>query len=225
MEKNTRILAIETSGSTCGAALIDNSGLLGEYNLYGSNLHDRLLSENIRRLLGDLSFDVKDIDAVAVSAGPGSFTGLRIGAAVAKGLCFGDNPPLIAVPTLSALALAASQSYGKFEFYKILPVIPAYKDIIYYQEFDKAAKPKSEIQTGTISEFAVDSGNTLLCGPGAGLVSDDSSVEVLNTLSPAYIATLGMQMFREGKLTSTTDFTPHYVQEFEPKTNRKKLNI
>lgn len=220
------LLAIETSGSVCGVCLGDDSGVIAEYSLYGKNLHDKMLSELIRRITNDFNYKIDDLGAVAVSAGPGSFTGLRIGASVAKALCYGDDPKLIAVPTLSALAISASETAEAMKVKSIIPVIPAYKNIIYYQEFDPEGKEISAIESVEYDDFPDNKiENTLFCGPGSNMVKGGLNIGIHNELNSRMIFRLGYEYFRDSKFTKADDFIPMYVQEFQPKTGRKNLKI
>ena len=100
-----RILGIETSTPVCGVALVDSEWVVAEYTLDAGVGHAERLLPMVRRILEDAGLQPSDLDGVAVAAGPGSFTGLRIGMSTAKGLCLASDLPLLAVPTLEGLAL------------------------------------------------------------------------------------------------------------------------
>ena len=104
------ILGIETSTAVCSAALCQNGTLLKQCISYEGGNHAKLLPVYIDELLQYTRDNAMKIDAVALSEGPGSYTGLRIGTATAKGLCYGLDIPLIPVPTLEVLCLAAKES-------------------------------------------------------------------------------------------------------------------
>jgi len=106
------ILAMDTTSRVCTVALSEACGFLGEYSLGVERAHSRWLHPAIARLLEDTGTTGERITAVAVSAGPGSFTGLRIGVAAAKALAYAWNVPLLPVPTLDALARAAGPGTG-----------------------------------------------------------------------------------------------------------------
>ena len=99
-----KILAIDTSSLVCSAAVSDDGALLGEYTLINGLTHSQKLMPLVDSLLKALSLSIKDIDAFAVTNGPGSFTGLRIGIAAIKGFAFAEKKPVIAVSTLEAMA-------------------------------------------------------------------------------------------------------------------------
>jgi len=145
-----KIISIETSGPVCSVALSDGDSFISELYNSDGNRHDELCAEFVRRLLVEKNLTISNIDAIAVSSGPGSFTGLRIGASIAKALCFKESendyaPRLIAVPTLSAFANEAMENinfqkvpnFRKVENTKIIAFIPAQKDYLYYQIFTR----------------------------------------------------------------------------------------
>ena len=99
-----KILALESSAVAASAALCEDETLLGEYTLQNGNTHSETLLPLAEALLRSFSLSADDVDLFAVSAGPGSFTGVRIGCATLKGLAFGTNKPCLGVSTLEALA-------------------------------------------------------------------------------------------------------------------------
>lgn len=102
--KTMKILAIESSGLAAGIAVTENNTLLGEYTMNYKKTHSQTLLPMLDELVKMIELDLNTIDAIAVSMGPGSFTGLRIGSATAKGLGLALNKPIIPVPTVDALA-------------------------------------------------------------------------------------------------------------------------
>ena len=102
------ILCIETSTTSCSIALAKNGQVVAlKENNEGLN-HSVLAAPYVEEILKEYNIEVEDLDAVAVSMGPGSYTGLRIGVSLAKGLCYGANIPLISIPTLQALTINAA---------------------------------------------------------------------------------------------------------------------
>lgn len=120
------ILGIETATMTGGLALIDEEKLISEYTLNMKTTHSSRLMPALDWILKDASLNKNQIDGIAISIGPGSFTGLRIGLATAKGLAMGLNIPLVTVPTLDALAYNVTYSP-----YQICPVLDARKKEVY----------------------------------------------------------------------------------------------
>jgi tRNA threonylcarbamoyl adenosine modification protein YeaZ len=183
------ILAIETSGKTCSISLASfdfcsnftakNCSILGEYNIFESNKHDKFTAEFCRRIIEDNELNFKDLAAVAISIGPGSFTGLRIGTSVAKGLCFDDsfldnsennsekainnvnkNIKIIAVPTLDTIANNANNFINSLKSinykneqennFEILAIIPSHSNFVYHQLFNEKNEKMSEISLSEI---------------------------------------------------------------------------
>ncbi len=109
MDEYLPILAIETSGGTCSAAILVDSKISAEITIRQKHIHSKKLLSMIDQLLVTAGLKIEDVKSVAVSIGPGSFTGLRIGLAAAKGLAYGRSIPIIPVPTFEALALQISR--------------------------------------------------------------------------------------------------------------------
>ena len=121
-----KILAFDTSATVATVALCDNERLLAEYTVNNGNTHSETLLPMIESLLGHFSMSVSDVDLFAVSAGPGSFTGVRIGAATLKGLAFASDKPCVGVSTLQAIAENLSVCKGL-----ICPVMNARRAQVY----------------------------------------------------------------------------------------------
>ena len=107
-----RILAFESSAKAASVAILQDGALLGEYYQNSGQTHSRTLMQMAANLLENCDLTVRDIDAVAVASGPGSFTGVRIGVAAAKGFAWGRELPLYGVSTLEAMAVTHSRCKG-----------------------------------------------------------------------------------------------------------------
>jgi tRNA threonylcarbamoyladenosine biosynthesis protein TsaB len=230
-----KILSIETSGTICSVALSEGDFILSELSNADGNRHDELCAEYVRNLLNENNLSVNDLDAVAVSSGPGSFTGLRIGASLAKALCFKENekdyaPKLISVPTLSSFAnevvnrlnFPKVRNFRKVDFSKIMVTIPAQKDVLYYQEFDAKGQEISEIKICQIDDFkSLDFNDTLLCGPQVEMIENLIAPPYRIEYSAKHIAKLAIKKFKAGEFTDASTYKPLYVQDFIVK---KKIN-
>src|ERR1700744_5324741 len=104
------ILQIETATSSCSVALADWGKLVAVKEMTGRNVHAESITLFIGEIINQAGIQYRDLSAIAVGAGPGSYTGLRIGVSTAKGLCFALDKPLIAVDTLAAMAYGAISS-------------------------------------------------------------------------------------------------------------------
>jgi len=226
MIKDDYILSIESSDNTCGVALSQRGLIIGEVNYYGKNLHDRLLAEMCRNLLSDFNLQFDDISAIAVSAGPGSFTGLRISAALAKGICFGGDIKLIAVPNLSAFAYSALPFAVKMNISKICVLIKSNNNSSYLQIFNCADFSSGEIlliSNDELNEHLTD--DTIYVGSSA-YESKSTNVLVHFTKTKAeFIANLAEKMYLENNFVEPSEYEPMYVQNFTPKSSSKVLNI
>jgi tRNA threonylcarbamoyladenosine biosynthesis protein TsaB len=121
------LLALETSGSVSGVYLSDGERMLGQITLHQKNIHSRRLSLSIRQLLEHLDLTEQDLSGIILSAGPGSFTGLRIGYSLGKGLAHALKCPIIEVPTLDIWARQIGRtSLPVFSF------VNAHRDEIFY---------------------------------------------------------------------------------------------
>ena len=99
-----RVLAIDSAGLVASVAVVEDGVLIAEYTMNYKKTHSQTLLPMLEEVKKAISLDLSSIDAIAVAAGPGSFTGLRIGSATAKGLGLALDKPLIGVPTVDALA-------------------------------------------------------------------------------------------------------------------------
>lgn len=144
------ILNIDTSTSVCSVALSRDGQLLAlKENNEGLN-HSLLLGTYIDDILKENHLTVGTLDAVSVSMGPGSYTGLRIGVSMAKGLCYGASRPLIAVNTLQALAESVSERIGEDALY--CPMLDARRMEVYTALFDKENRTVMDTKAEIIDE-------------------------------------------------------------------------
>jgi len=204
-----KILALETSGSVCSVAL-ETPTFFGEYTVDGNNLHDEMLAELVSRISDDSKTDISDLDAIALSAGPGSFTGLRIGAALCKGLCFGGFPKFIAVPTLKAYAYIAINHAKDLNINQIFTYLPSQKEYIFHQKYDLDLNPLGEIEIDEIlnlDELAKD------CYVSSNKVNKITAKTILELAKVDYC---------KNEFEDVETFEPAYIQEFKPNTSPKK---
>lgn len=210
------LLSIESTGSTCGIALsrLTDGILLAEYILLQPNMHDKMLATLIRQCTDAFDITVQDCRAIAVSAGPGSFTGLRIGMAMAKGLCFDTTIPLICVPTLNALAL------------ECLPLIPAQADLlriiqhshgntVYMADFDKAGNILQQPQACDINQIEP-SQELCYAGTGAHMLKGGNILPGMDKIYPHSIAAYAYQQYKQGEIADVLSANPYYASDFIP---------
>ncbi len=135
---NKPILAIGTAGKLCSVALLISETDYFLYNINKNQVHSEKLINMIDIVLKDSKTELSDLEAIAVSIGPGSFTGLRIGLSTVKGLALGCNLPIIPVSEFDATALQISASLKKDEIFNI--AIKVNSDEIYYAKYQKEQK-------------------------------------------------------------------------------------
>lgn len=135
-----KIIAMDSSGLVASVAVIEDDTLIGEYNVQYKKTHSQTLLPMLDELRKMVDLDLSTVDAVALAAGPGSFTGLRIGSATAKGLGFALDIPLIEIPTLDGLAC---NLYGSDKL--ICPIMDARRNQVYTGVYEFVAKEETPI--------------------------------------------------------------------------------
>ena len=219
------ILAIESSGEPLSIALAQGERLLGLSLLGLPRIHDRMAAELVRRLLQDCNLSAAQLDAVAISAGPGSFTSLRIGASLAKGLCMEGRPALVPVPTLEALAEAAllvARMLGAEQILACIPTTDSPDAELFVQRFalDSAELSIRSFPEGLQrlrAESLEPSPRTLLCGPASGRLRGGLRLPYLERLSAEWIAASGLRRLLSGQFVAAEEFLPLYGWEFTPR--------
>ena len=110
-----KFILIESSGDVCSVAVSRGSQIIAEKSIQEPNSHSIYLAQFVDDVLKESGLEIATLDAVIIGGGPGSYTGLRIGCSLAKGLCFGSDLPLIACSTLAAFAASAQLEFPKAE--------------------------------------------------------------------------------------------------------------
>lgn len=211
------LLSIESSSNICSIAIAEKDSILLEYSIALPNSHDQYLAEFVRRGLQDLGFAPDNFSAVAISSGPGSFTGLRIGTAFAKGFCFGNETKLVPVPTLFAFAYNCKEVACLFSK-RIVAVIHSHKDFFFFQFFDYEASPISEVSYLQVEELAkILRPDDFLVGIGAEKLGVGRTFSIFNKLNASTISKAGWKLLLEEKTVSAEEFVPSYYLEFQPK--------
>lgn len=226
-----RILAIDTSTRVGSIALVEGPLLKAQNILDIRATHNQRLLPGIERILTDAGWSLDDLDGFAVSLGPGSFTGLRIGLSIVKGLAWATGKPLVGVPTLDGLAANVS-----FVPYMICPILDARKGEIYaalYRQGDEGIPErltsymaiKPEEMLALISETTVIIGDGLL-SHGDYLRRELGNLLVLapphlSVIHASSVAWLGWHRLRSGEFEDVSSCTPLYVRPSEAELNRK----
>lgn len=218
MNPQPLILAIETSGAPCSVAVWQGNVPLAESTLETPYVHDHVLATFAGNIVRTLGLSLEDIDTIAVSAGPGSFTGLRIGFAFAKGLCFHTHRRLVMVPTLDALASAAATVARYLPECDIAATVLAHDVFFYVQHFTNTGEPLTTTHVLHIDDLQTRiSSNTVVCGPGANAVRHGIHIPGLMRLTARFIAMRAVQLIEHKAYANPATAVPLYIQEFHPR--------
>lgn len=227
-----KILALDSSGLVASVAVAEDGILLGEYTINYKKTHSQTLLPMLEAVRDMIELDMESVDAIAVAAGPGSFTGLRIGSATAKGLAQAMNKPVIGIPTLEGLAY---NLYGTDKL--VCPLMDARRNQVYtgVYTFQKeeggyalcTVKEQCAVDISQIVEFLNESGKKtgkeiLFLGDGVpvfqAVLTEKLAVPFgfapahLNRQRAAAVAALGEVYFRQGKAVPAAGHVPEYLR-------------
>lgn len=212
------ILAIESSADICSAAVFFDENNTYEENLTGKHVHSEKLLTTINGVLKQSTLTINDIKAIAISIGPGSFTGLRIGMATAKGLAFGVNLPIIPVPTYDAFALQVFNEIENGENFIIANSVNT--EELYVSEFkreDSHFKTITNVHLVKKKEFRAEI--YFNCRIFGNFIDANSEKKIS---SPnAVIVAKWAYLFGKDLLTSNYDYLePNYIKNFIAKVKK-----
>ena len=224
-----KILGLDTSGLVAGAAVVEDQVLLAEYATNYKKTHSQTLLPMLDELRNMIELDLDTLDAVAVASGPGSFTGLRIGSATAKGLGLALKKPLVEVPTLEGLAWNLWGASGL-----VCPLMDARRGQVYAAAYEYVPEKEALRLRTVISPAAVEltelleqlnglKREVIFLGDGVPVYLDliREKARVPYRLAPAAcnrqraasIASLGAVYFAEGRTVSARDHKPVYLRK------------
>jgi tRNA threonylcarbamoyladenosine biosynthesis protein TsaB len=218
-----RVLAVETSTLSGGAALLDGERVVGEYTLDVRVTHSERLMAAIAQLLSDAGWTARDLDGIAVTVGPGSFTGLRVGLSTVKGLALALAIPVAAVPTLDAMA--AMLPYAALP---VCPVLDARKREVYAslyrwdglgmrRQWDYLAVAPDELARRLREPVIV-------VGDGAEAIDSAFARRVeppRRGPAPAVVGALGRARLARGETVTVADLVPIYLRPSEAELKRR----
>ena len=219
-----KILAIDSSGLVATIAILEEDNMLAEYTLNYKKTHSQTLLPMLDEIVRRMDFDINTIDAIAVAAGPGSFTGLRIGSATAKGLGLALDKPIIPVPTVDGLAYNMCGTSGV-----ICPLMDARRNQVYTGLYSFEANKMNVLipqKAVAIEEILTDVNRhgkpvTFL---GDGVPVQQKTIEELTkvpyTFAPAHMArqragalgALAFLYYKEGRIEHARDHKPEYLR-------------
>ena len=227
-----RVLAIDSSGLTATVGIVEDTQTIAEYTVNYKKTHSQTLLPMIDEMTRMVDLDLSDLDAIAVAGGPGSFTGLRIGSATAKGLGLALNKPLIHVPTVDALAYNV---YGCTDV--ICPIMDARRKQVYTGIYrfedhrlvtveDQMAVPMEEL----ITKLNAYQQPVTFLGDGVPVFKDmiAEKLTVSYTFAPAHVnkqraaavAALGLVYYKEGKIQTAMEHIPDYLRVSQAERER-----
>ena len=244
-----RIILIETSTALCSVALAENGEIVSYKESSAPKAHASLTAVFIQEVLQERGLTLADCDAVCVSMGPGSYTGLRVGVSTAKGLCFGAGKPLLAVGTLDTLvaqAFSPAELEANVEYRYIIPMIDARRMEVYSAVFEIAGQADNDggnaeshegvrqitdttpviIDENSFAEY-LEQGSCLFIGDGAGKCADvirhpNASFCQCHPKASSMLAP-ALKAYKEKRFEDVAYFEPFYLKEFVATVSKKKL--
>lgn len=221
----TYILCLETATTVCSVALCCDGKVVAFKESHEKNAHSSLLTVFIEDVLKEASIGYDTLSAIAVSKGPGSYTGLRIGVSTAKGLCYALDVPLIGVSTLHAMAYGMADQASKKPGSNMLfcPMIDARRMEVYTALFDIEMKEKESVEAVIIDHKSFEKylqDNFIVFG-GDGALKCKEVITSENALfsdkfsaSAKYLSDISYQAYNKKRFEDIAYFEPFYLKEF-----------
>jgi len=224
------LLHIETAADFCSICLSQNETILVERSTNQKNTHAAQITLLIEAVLADAGISLKNLDAIALSAGPGSYTGLRVGSSTAKGICYALDRPLIAVDTLKALAWASYDLHQKTAIY--VPMIDARRMEVYTALYDEQLNEKEAtsakiIDKDSFSDYFDRGQQLVFSGNGAAKCQEFLNHPLATFLSVPIqaknIVHLAYTSYQKKTFEDLAYFSPNYFKA--PNITQSKRNI
>lgn len=226
------ILNIETATEVCSIAISEREQMLAEVNSESAYQHASMITTLIDQCFKKANRALKDIDAVAVSTGPGSYTALRVGTSTAKGICFALGKPLIAISTLKAMANASIPQKKTASKVLLCPMIDARRMEVYTSTFDTQLKEVQAthsliIEANSFENFFKEGYEIIFSGNGASKIKNILTTEnytITNTINFAsYLAPLAYKAYLNEKFEHLVSYSPNYFKRPHITTPKKIL--
>ena len=230
-----KIILIETATDTCSVALCDKNIIIEQKQANSPKAHATLLADFVQQILTDNNISAKDCAAVAVSEGPGSYTGLRVGVSCAKGLCYGANIPLISVSTLAVITQLAIDKFitsGDKLPSLIVPMIDAGRMEVYTANFNDKGEQLTKTEAKILDENSyaqeLEKGLVLFTGNGAlkfqPLLNNHPNAIFLEQVPLASgLRNYAYQALQNKKFVDSAYFEPFYLKDFVAGKPKKLL--
>ncbi len=217
------ILLIETATKVCSVGLLNGEQAVFIRESYEQRSHAELITVFINEVIQESGIAMNKIDAVAVSMGPGSYTGLRIGVSTAKGICYAMDKPLIAIDTLQAMAAGMmEQTKDKQRLYA--PMIDARRMEVYTAIFDAENEKLCKTEALIVDENAfqpwLSNQKVVFFGDGSAkckpLLAQHTHAHFVDDFHPSvrFMAKLAQEKFKAGVFENTAYFEPYYLKDF-----------
>ena len=222
-----KIILIETSTTLCSVALAVDGRAVCSRESDTPKAHASLTAVFVREVLGEAGLAAGGCDAVCVSAGPGSYTGLRVGVSTAKGLCFAAGLPLLSICTLDILAAqAVRDGHVSGECRHIVPMIDARRMEVYTAAYDAAGHRQTDVAPLVVEAGSfgreLSEGETVFIGDAADKCRE--AARFVQTYPHASaMAPQAERLFSEGRFEDCAYFEPFYLKQFIATTSKKKL--
>lgn len=220
------ILCLETATPVCSVALNESCCTIGLRETEGQNAHSEKITNFIHEVMETAKIDYRQLDAVAVSKGPGSYTGLRIGVSTAKGICYAADLPLMAIDTLEAMAHGMKAKLGSqiTENDLLIPMIDARRMEVYAAIFDANLNKIKDTEAVVMDENSFadlrKDHRLWLFGDGAPKLSklfeNQQNVCIIDGFKPsaAYMRPLAEKALKERQFVDVAYFEPFYLKDF-----------
>ncbi len=220
------ILCLETATPVCSVALNSACCTLAMRETEGQNAHSEKITNFIREVMEEAKIDYPQLDAVAVSQGPGSYTGLRIGVSTAKGICYAADLPLMAIDTLEAMAYGMKDKLGSQigPDDLLIPMIDARRMEVYASVFDANLNKINDTAALVIEENSFEDlrkdHRLWLFGDGAPKLSklfeNQPNIHIINGFKPsaAYMKVLAERALQQQQFVDVAYFEPFYLKDF-----------
>lgn len=230
------IICLETATSLCSVALCSNEGLVSLRESHDTKSHASLITVFIDEILKEQGLKVKDLEAIAVSRGPGSYTGLRIGVSVAKGIAYASSIPLIGIDTTLSMFMGIKEKYTgtmqNTENILFCPMLDARRLEVYCAVYDYSGKTINKISAEVITENSFgdipESEKIVFFGNGADKCRDiikrkNSYFDSEFVISASHMLTPAYQSFRDHDFQDIAYFEPFYLKDFITTIPRKSI--
>ncbi len=224
---------METSTEVCSVGLAKNGEIIGIKENFEGNQHASQLHVLVDELLKENKLNLKNLDAIAVSKGPGSYTGLRVGVSSAKGYCYGLDIPLISIGTLDSLKNQVIEVINPKENCFIIPMLDARRMEVYCGIWNQKSEQIQEIEAKILDESSfleyISETKTYFIGTGNDKFNKIISHENAFFMNNIYASVKGMAReaeyrFSKNEFEDTAYFEPYYLKEFVGTTPKKALH-